>query len=427
IMDYDVIIIGGGAAGLACAVRLLKGGKNLKISLIDAGDRFGKKLAATGNGQGNISNLDMTARHYHGGNISLAAKIACANPYAGAGLFDCVFCADEKGRIYPAGKQASALVDDLIRSVNSLGITSCASGVRAERISKSGDFFTVREEGGVQNRAKFVVLCTGGKAQKQFKTDGTSYALATSLGHTLTPLYPSLVQLKTDTRYIKTLKGIRADCLVSAICDGKVIAKSRGDVIFTEYGVSGNAVFSVSSYLTDKPNATLSLEFLPDFDEKTVEKSILAKIGRGWEQGELLSGTLHNQIGRAVIRRAVEAFARETSGSMAASTHGASVRSAASVNKSAASVGDRVAPREIIRVLKNFTLKVTGNLGFDYAQVTKGGINMGEVSDELESRLVKNLFFAGEILDVDGDCGGYNLQWAFTGGMAAADAILKRI
>ena len=96
-------------------------------------------------------------------------------------------------------------------------------------------------------------------------------------------------------------------------------------------------------------------------------------------------------------------------------------------SKSVASVSDTVAPREIIRVLKNFTLEVTGNLGFDYAQVTKGGINMGEVSDELESRLVKNLFFAGEILDVDGDCGGYNLQWAFTAGMTAADAILKRI
>lgn len=427
-MDYDVIVIGGGAAGLACAVRLLKSGKNLKIRLIDAGDRFGKKLAATGNGQGNISNLDMTAQHYHGGNIPLAAKIACADPYAGARLFDCVFCADEKGRIYPAGKQASALVDDLIRSVNSLGITSCASGVKTEKISKSGDFFTVREEGGVQNRAKFVVLCTGGKAQKQFKTDGTSYALATSLGHTLTPLYPSLVQLKTDTKYIKTLKGIRADCLVSAVCGGKVIAQSRGDVIFTEYGVSGNAVFSVSPYITDKPTATLSLEFLPDFNEKTVEKSIFSKIERGWELSELLSGTLHNQIGRAVIKRAVEEFARETSGLKAASAHVAvSARSAASASKSVASVSDTVAPREIIRVLKNFTLEVTGNLGFDYAQVTKGGINMGEVSDELESRLVKNLFFAGEILDVDGDCGGYNLQWAFTGGMTAADAILKRI
>lgn len=397
-MDYDVIIIGGGAAGLACAVRLLKSGKNLKVRLIDAGERFGKKLAATGNGQGNISNLDMTARHYHGGNVALAEKIACADPYAGAGLFDCVFCADEKGRIYPAGKQASALVDDLIRAVNSLGIISCVSGVRAEKISKSGDLFTVREAEGAQSRAKFVVLCTGGKAQKQFKTDGTAYALATSFGHTLTPLYPSLVQLKTDTNYIKTLKGIRADCLVSAICGGKVIAKSRGDVIFTEYGVSGNAVFSVSSYVTDKHNVTLALEFLPDIDEKAVKKSIKAKIERGWEQSELLSGTLHNQIGRAIIKRA-----------------------------NAAASGKSATTDEIVRVLKNFTLEVTGNLGFDYAQVTKGGIDMKEVTDELESKLVKNLFFAGEILDVDGDCGGYNLQWAFTGGMAVADAILKRV
>ncbi|MBD5584329.1 MAG: FAD-dependent oxidoreductase, partial [Clostridia bacterium] len=112
--DYDLVIIGGGASGLACAVKLLKSGKNLKICLIDAGERLGKKLASTGNGQGNISNTAMSADRYHGGNVALVDKIACKDPYAGAKLFDCIFCADERGRIYPAGKQASALVDNLL-------------------------------------------------------------------------------------------------------------------------------------------------------------------------------------------------------------------------------------------------------------------------------------------------------------------------
>ncbi len=214
----------------------------------------------------------------------------------------------------------------------------------------------------------------------------------TSFGHTLTPLYPSLVQLKTDTKHIKALKGIRADCIVTASCNGKTLAKARGDVIFTDYGVSGNAVFSVSSYITDKQNVTLSLEFLPDFSAEQIEQSIAVQKAAGREESELLSGTLHNQIGRAVIKRAGTA-----------------------------------SPREIVRTLKNFTLEVCGNLGFDYAQVTKGGINMGEVTGVLESRLAKNLFFAGEILDVDGDCGGYNLQWAFTSGMTVAREILNRL
>lgn len=148
----------------------------------------------------------------------------------------------------------------------------------------------------------------------------------------------------------------------------------------------------MSSYITDKQNVTLSLEFLPDFSAAQIEQSIAAQKAAGREDSELLSGTLHNQIGRAVIKRAGTA-----------------------------------APREIVKALKNFTLEVCGNLGFDYAQVTKGGINMCEVTDVLESRLARNLFFAGEILDVDGDCGGYNLQWAFTSGITVAREILTRL
>lgn len=390
--DFDVIVVGGGAAGLACAVKMLKSGKNLKICLVDAGERLGKKLAATGNGQGNISNTDMAPSRYHGGNTSLVEKIACADAYAGARLFNCILCSDEKGRIYPAGRQASALVDSLIFSLKTLGLTACVSGVKVDKITQSDGIFTVYADNRMVGRAGYLALCTGGKAQKQFKTDGSSYTLATAFGHTLTALYPSLVQLKTDTKHIKALKGIRADCAVSAICNGNTLAKTRGDVIFTDYGVSGNAVFSISSYVTDKQNVTLSLEFLPDVKAEDIEASISARQRGGWDTGELLSGTLHNQVGRAVIKRAGNS-----------------------------------SPKEIIKVLKNFTLDVTGTLGFDYAQVTKGGVKMGEVTDELESRLVKNLFFAGEILDVDGDCGGYNLQWAFTSGMAVADAVLKRL
>lgn len=390
-MNYDVVIIGGGASGLACAVRLLRQNNNLRVCLVDAGERLGKKLAATGNGQGNISNLDLSHGHYHGGNVPLVENIACADPYAGAKLFGCLFTADNKGRIYPAGKQASALVDNLLKTLSHLKTCDIVSGYKVNSLKKTGNGLTV-SDGAHEYSAKFAVLCTGGKAQKQFKTDGSAYSLAEKFGHTLTPLYPSLVQLKTDTKYIKTLKGIRADCNVSVYAGSKLLNKVRGDVIFTDYGVSGNAVFSVSSYATDKPDCTLSIEFLPEFTEQQIADSIAARQNAGWETSELLSGTLHNQIGRAIINRA-----------------------------KSASIAD------IVKTLKNFTLPVFGTLGFDYAQVTRGGIDMKDITDELESRLANNLFFAGEILDVDGDCGGYNLQWAFASGMAVADAILKRL
>lgn len=389
-MNYDVVIVGGGAAGLACAARLNKSGKQLKICVIEAGDRIGKKLAATGNGQGNVSNEEMTAEHYHGGNTALVERLTCADPYAGTKLFSCLFCVDSSGRIYPAGRQASALADDFLRQLNS-NIT-LLTGTKAEKIKKAENGFELHASNSQIVNCKYLILCTGGKAQKQFKTDGSSYALATSFGHTLTALYPSLVQLKIQTEHIKNLKGIRADCVVTALHNGKILASKRGDVIFTEYGVSGNAVFAVSPYITDKQGAVISLEFLPDFSNEEIEKSIIAHKKNGCETSELLSGTLHNQIGRAIIKRCNSAD-----------------------------------EKTICNTLKNFTLSVTGTLGFDYAQVTKGGIDIDEVTDELESKLTKNLFFAGEILDVDGDCGGYNLHWAFISGMAVADAILNRI
>lgn len=383
-MNYDVAVIGGGAAGLACAVRFCENSK-LKVAVLEAGDRLGKKLASTGNGQGNISNAEMTAEHYFGGGAHLAKAIACTDPYAGAKLFDCLFTEDEKGRIYPAGKQASALCDCLLKKLKGRAEIFLSS-----KVTQIDRGFNIKIADGRTVFAKYIVLCVGGKAQKQYKTDGSAYSLALNFGHALTPLYPSLVQLKTETKYIKTLKGIRADCNASAIVGGKTVKTVRGDVIFTEYGISGNAVFSLSPYVTDKRDAVISLEFLPDVSAEVIEDNLKKRVAEGYPFSELLSGNLHNVLGRAVVARAG-------------------------------------AESKIVNTLKNFTLPVLGTLGFDYAQVTRGGIDVKDVTQELESKLVKNMFFAGEVLDVDGDCGGYNLQWAFTSGMAAADGILKRL
>ncbi|MDE6504338.1 MAG: aminoacetone oxidase family FAD-binding enzyme [Clostridia bacterium] len=378
---YDVAIIGGGASGLACAAILAKNSR-IKAVLIDAGERLGKKLASTGNGQGNLSNVDMTKKHYHGGNIGLAEKIACGDSQVYKRLFNCMFISDDNGRVYPAGKQASSLCDMLIAQLGNTEV------IKSKALTlKRG--FEITLENGETVKSGRVILCVGGKAQKQFKTDGTAYKLATDLGHTLTGLYPSLVQLKTDTKHIKTLKGIRADCEVSAEASVK---KVRGDVIFTDYGVSGNAIFAISPYVADKSGSYITLSFLPEFDENAVYEALNARLKSGVNIEDLLCGTLHNQLGRAIMKRAAS---------------------------------DDL--RKIVATIKNFTLPVLGTLGFDYAQVTKGGVNMKEVTDELESKIVKNLFFAGEVLDVDGDCGGYNLQWAFASGMAVADEILKRV
>lgn len=388
-MSYDVAIIGGGASGLACAVRLLRKNSKLKIAVIEASDRFGKKLASSGNGQGNVTNRNMSLEYYFSGNLSVVEKIALSPERLNleVELFRCILQADSSGRVYPSGRQASALVDSMLYEIKKAGIKTYL-GTKVTDIDKNLNLILSSDE---KISAKFVVLCVGGKAQKQFKTDGSAYALAQKFGHKITPLYPSLVQLKTDTTYIKSLKGIRVDCTVTAYAEGQVVAQSRGDVIFTDYGVSGNAIFSITPHIADNCNVTLSLNFLPYEDERVISDIELKK-KYGYPAGELLSGTLHNQLGRAILKRCASEDAQT-----------------------------------ICHTAKNFTLEVAGTLGFDYAQVTRGGIDMKDITDELESQLVKNLFFAGEVLDVDGCCGGYNLHWAFASGFAVADSILKRI
>ncbi len=386
-IKYDVAIVGGGASGLTCALALKRLKKGAKVCVIDACERLGKKLAATGNGQGNVSNINLSPSNYHGGGAALAHEIIGGNYNLPASLFNCIFIHDDEGRIYPSGRQASALSDSLIRELGSLG-TEFFTGVRASEVRKG---FFLRLSDGREVRADRVVLACGGKAQKQFGTDGTSYALAKSLGHTITPLFPSLVQLKTDTTFTKTLKGIRAECILRAESGGKILKESRGDIIFTDYGVSGNAVFSVSSAVADKKDAILHIEFLPDVGAKDIVRDIEAKKKLNYPASELLSGTLHNQLGRAIIKRA------------------------------------QGGAEDIARTVKDFTLCVTGTLGFDYAQVTRGGVECSQISDNLESKVCKDLYFTGEYLDVDGDCGGYNLLWAFASGVRVAQKIAEEL
>ena len=399
-MYFDAAIVGGGASGLAAAAFLSRimfnRREKFNICVIEGGPRLGKKLSATGNGQGNVGNTSISPKNYHsagpqnfgGGSVNMAYDIISRRKRVYETLFHGIFAADEKGRIYPSGRQASALTDCLIKDIADHKVATF-TGVKVTAIKKD-DLFRLTLSDGKSISAKYVLLCVGGKAQKQFGTDGSSYSLAEAFGHKITPLYPSLVQLKTDTAYIKTLRGIRADCNLTAVVDGKAVSSARGDVIFTEYGISGNAVFSVSPAFAGKTGEVI-IEFAPDIDFETLRLDVRDKQKLGYAASELLTLTLNNQIGRAIIRRAAS---------------------------------DK--PEDIAAMAKHFTLKVTGTLGFDYAQVTHGGVDMRFVTEELESKLCKNLFFAGEVLDIDGDCGGYNLTWAFASAWHVALAIDAR-
>ena len=397
-------IIGGGASGLFLANALPP--KYGKICVFERGERVGKKLSATGNGQGNITNLGVLQEDYFSFD-KLGAKRARAIISA----FDSddlrqfflnlgvLTASDTRGRVYPTGKQASALTDALRYGLEQSGVELCIN-TKITEIKKQGELFLLTAQtptGKECFQAETVVLCAGGNAAKNFGTDGNGYALASSLGHTRTDIFPSLVQLKTQTREIKSLKGVKIyDALVRARYTDKGEQKEKsflGDLLFTDYGVSGDAIFRLSAYIAHciDRGVTLSIDFLPQISKEEICFAVEQK-RRAFPRLpalELLGGIINNQVGRAIVKRAENDLSRA------------------------------------IELLKDFEIEVTGSMGFDYAQVTKGGIRLDEVDENLQSKRVQGLYFAGEILDVDGACGGFNLQWAYSSARTVANAIMS--
>ncbi len=391
-------IIGGGAAGLFLASLLKKDG----VTLLERGERLGRKLSATGNGQGNIGNLAAAQAEYFSVGGGAERFQALIKEYDHASLVQFfeelgVLCfADERGRTYPTSRQASALTDALRFRVAQRGVdVRLQTQVIGVKKAQGGFLLTLVKDGAESTLfAEKVVLCAGGKAAKNFGTDGNGYALAEGLGHTRTALYPSLVQLKTETKNTKTLKGIRVnDGKLTAITPTRTLS-AVGDIIFTDYGVSGDAVFRLSAFIADEipaGNCRLETDFLPEVGEEEILAAMQAKkkVFPALGEEELLFGIVNNQVGRAICRLAA---------------------------------GDR---KRAAHLVKKFPLSVTGTLGFDYAQVTKGGIPLAEIADDMQSKLVKGLYFAGEIVDVDGQCGGFNLQWAYASACAVAKVLSK--
>ena len=403
---FQVIIIGGGASGMFCALRLSDLGIK-DVAVIERNDRLGRKLSATGNGQGNISNEDMSSAKFLSSTgdaktvLRRFGKEALLQYMSNLGG---LFNADETGRIYPASRQASSVTDLLRFALTDRGIAACL-GEKAEFAEKRGAFIvrTQKEE----YLADFLVLACGGKASPHFGTDGYGYALAKSFGHTVTDLSPSLVRLRTDPALIRGLKGIRTDCRVSLKKENGsknrtlFSQEQRGDVLFTDNGVSGDAIFRMSAFA--ETGDFLYLDFLPEIGAGSVAEAIRHKIAMypDMRAEDVLRCIVNSAIGRAVLRRCCIAM-----------------------DGKAKDVSHR--SKYLADTIKGYMLPVKGTDGFENAQVTKGGVPMYELEDDLESKFTENLYIIGELADIDGECGGYNLQWAFSSGAVAAEGIAGR-
>lgn len=407
-MAYSVIIIGGGFSGLVLANLLAD--KKIDFLLLERNDRLGKKILSTGNGRGNVSNVSLSPAHYHCGEsgfVDYALKNADNGLIARFFEERGVLLSAEDERIYPCSRQANSLLDALrLPLQKASGTIKTGAYVDNLTYDHTKNLF-VASVGGERFYAKKVAVCVGGKSAPHMGTDGTSYDLIRGFGHKITQLFPSLVQLKTLKEEIKGLKGVKTNARVYAMDGGRVITFTDGDILFTDQGISGNTVFYLSSYLIGAKKPEIKVDFLYDMQKSDVAAALRQRRKNlPYTPAEgLLSGVMHSAISRLLMNKICPSAHKMT----------------------AAEVSDSVI-ESVIADLNDYRITVTGSLGFDYSQVTRGGVDVSAVDDTtMQSKLIKGLYFAGEVLDVDGDCGGFNLQWAFSSAMCAYRSIIVEL
>lgn len=397
-----IAVIGGGAAGMMAALTAAEN-KRAKIVLFERQGRVGRKLAATGNGRCNLSNAAAAPFAYHGEDAAFTSAALAAfgvedtlRWFRSLGLLTVT---EPGGRIYPYSDTANSVVDVLRFACDGAGI-DMRLGCAVTGLKKSKKGFTVSFDGG-NLAADKVIVCCGGAAGAKLGGVRDGYDLLRAMGHSITPLRPVLVQLKTEGGYTRALKGVRADAEVTVRHRGEVIARTVGEVQFTEYGLSGPAIFEVSRAALEAPGAVVELDLMRHWTAQEVERLLCQRAAAlpRLTLADVFTGLLHNRLGRVILQYA--GFNANTPMGELATEDAARLAAAA----------------------KCFSHPVCGDMGFDNAQVTAGGAHTDQFdSVTMESRLVRGLHAAGEVLDIDGDCGGFNLQWAWSSGRAAGKA-----
>lgn len=391
-------IIGAGASGMAAALEASEC-EDVQVLLFERQSRVGRKLQATGNGRCNLTNLHADDGGLHGQDSAFSrAALSRFNVretvqwFENLGLYT---VAEDSGRVYPYSDQANSVVDVLRFALQRDNIT-LISGFEVAKAKKAADGFKIEGNGETYSCDRLIIAC-GGLAGTKLGGSMSGYQLLRGFGHHITKLRPSLVQLKSNFSGCVALKGVRAQCVVSVYKDDILHSKSAGELQFTDYGLSGPVIFEVSrDACTDKGNWHCTLDFLPDMTEEVLF-ALLSK-RRGWNltTDDLFTGILHNRLGRVI-------------------TQAAGIRNNLPVS---ALRDDEL--RAAVQLAKTLDVTLTEPMGMEHAQVTAGGAVTDEFDPKtLQSRITGGLYACGEVLDVDGDCGGYNLQWAWSSGRLA--------
>lgn len=396
-----VLVIGGGAAGLMAAISAARAGA--KVTLLEQNKQVGKKLLVTGNGRCNLTNRVQDLSCYRGSSPEFIRTAL-----DGFGLLEAleffhgigIVTRERNGYFYPYCDQASAVVDALRMEAEHQRVKLALNTKVREIFKEKGHFFV--KTPGWTYEGDALILAAGSCAAPETGSDGSGYELAEAMGHSVIEPLPALVQLRSGDPVFPKLRGLRMEARVSLFSGKRLLAEDRGEVQFTEYGLSGIPVFQVSRYGAKALHAggevSAVLNFLPFLNREETAVFWDARIRQGAYKsiGQLLVGLFPKKMADCLLKRA-----------------------GIPGGKAAGELTDK--EQEMLRlVCTSFEVRISACNGFDRAQVCCGGVDTKEADPRtMESRLVPGLYLAGELLDVDGACGGYNLQWAWTSGYLA--------
>jgi len=419
--QIPLAIIGGGASGLAAAItaaRLLKPHRIGPVVLLERMDRVGRKLLATGNGRCNLTHTGADMKSYHGRDIRFAlGALRRFDSEATIAFFHDLgmLCRTESdGRVFPYSLQANTVLDILRQTAADLSV-DMRTGFEVASIQPSEPLFIGNEplseaagfelfsSGREHLHARKILVATGGCASPALGSNGSGFDILTALGHELVPPLPAIVQVTTETTLVKPLSGIKVQGRARLYIEKTEIASDDGEILFTDYGLSGPPILQlarfVSQHLADGKPMHMVIDLMPEYEESAVGAILTEFISNssGLTVGDALNGLLHKKVAQIVVRQAVQRPVTDPARSLTKDER-----------------------RLLAAMIKNLPVAVTGTRGFAGAQVTAGGIATdGFRPDSLESKKCPGLYAAGEVLDIDGDCGGFNLQWAWASGVLA--------
>ncbi len=399
----DIAVIGGGAAGLIAAIVAKRKAPALSVTLIEGLDRVGKKLITTGNGRCNITSLELSLSSFHGEDREFCRYALSRFGYAEIKAFFESIGVDfvsEGRRVYPASLQASSVVDALRFECEKLGVKTVTS-CKITSIKK-GELYTLLSDSEKFEAGAVIVAAGLFSGGEKLGSDGSIFRLLKGMGIASVKATPSLVQLKTETDFVKQLKGIKIDARATLLRDGKPCSENTDEVLFCDYGLSGPAILQISREAArDEKKYEVSLDLYPDTDKEALTAWLTKRIAllQGRALDEFFTGALNKRLGQVVLKYCGCKLCDPVS----------------SLTEKDAKI--------IASALKNFSFKVLSNTGFLNSQVTAGGLKTSEFDPEtMMCKKLRGLFAAGEILDIDGDCGGFNLSWAWASGALAAES-----